>query len=67
MLLIYADGDADWRRAQNDRFGAAMRAAGNKDVQVIEVPNRDHMSLISNIADSDDQIADLMVKFVREH
>jgi len=67
MLLIYADGDADWRRAQNDRFGEAMRAAGNEDVRVIEVPNRDHMSLISKITDSDDQIIDLMTTFIKEH
>lgn len=67
MLLIYADGDAVWRQAQNDRFGAAMKAAGNENVQVVEVPNRDHMTLISKFADSDDQIAKLMAKFVREH
>lgn len=66
MLLIYADGDADWRRAQNDRFGEAMREAGNYDVQVIEVPNRDHMSLISKIMDNDDQITDLMTSFIKE-
>ena len=67
MLLIYADGDADWRRKQNDRFAAAMNAAGNDDVRLVEVSNRDHMSLISEIAANDDRIVDLIVKFIQEH
>jgi acetyl esterase/lipase len=66
MLLIYADGDVDWRKQQNDRFGEAMTAAGNEDVRVVEVPNREHKTLISNINDTDDQIGDLIARFVQE-
>lgn len=66
MLLIYADGDDEWRRQQNDRFGAAMRAAGNHGVRVVEVPNRDHSSLLTGLNAEDDRIGDLIRKFVVE-
>ena len=67
MLLIYADGDDDWRRAQNDRFGEAMSAAGNPSVQVVEVRNRDHSGLMSELNAPDDRIGDLIPRFVRGH
>lgn len=64
MLLIYADGDDEWRRDQNDRFGEAMGAAGNNNVRVVEVPNRTHGSLMSAINADDDQIRDLVLRFL---
>ncbi len=67
MLLIYADGDDEWRRRQNDKFGEAMRLAGNHAVQVIEVPNRDHISLMTELNASDDHIGDLIRRFIHEH
>jgi len=67
MLLIYADGDAEWRRRQNDTFGEAMRSAGNHAVQVIEVPNRNHVSLMTELNASDDRIGDLIRRFILEH
>jgi acetyl esterase/lipase len=67
MLLIYADGDDEWRRRQNDTFGEAMRSAGNHGVQVIEVPNRDHISLMTELNASDDKIGDLIQRFIQEH
>lgn len=65
MLLIYADGDADWRRGQNETFGEAMRAAGNSDVRVVEVPNRDHFTLMTQMNTADDQIGSLVLRFIR--
>jgi acetyl esterase/lipase len=66
MLLIYADGDDEWRRQQNDRFGVAMRAAGNHGVQVVEVPNRGHSSLLTDLNAEDDRIGDLIQGFIVE-
>jgi len=63
MLLIYADGDDEWRRDQNDRFGEAMRAAGNR-VRVVEVPNRTHTSIMSAMNADDDQIGGLLRRFL---
>ncbi len=66
MLLIYADGDEEWRHRQNDTFGEAMRSAGNHGAQVIEVPNRDHRSLMTELNASDDQIGDLIRRFIQD-
>ena len=65
MLLIYADGDDDWRKRQNKKFGESMRTAGNTNIEVIEVPNRQHRSLIIDINATDDQIGDLITTFVK--
>lgn len=65
MLLIYADGDEDWRKRQNQSFATAMRAQGN-DIRVVEVPGRDHMRLISEINNDDDKIAALLLEFMQK-
>ena len=64
MLLIYAHGDDEWRRHQNDRFGEAMRAAGNSAVHVVEVPDRSHLSIRSDMAAADDKVGDLILRFI---
>ena len=65
MLLIYADGDDDWRKEQNETFGKAMRAAGNSDIRAVEVPNRNHGSLMTKINEPDDQIGGLALRFIK--
>ncbi len=67
MLLIYADGDDEWRKIQNERFGEEMRAVGNEDTDVLEMPNRNHGTLINHINLDDDQIGELLLKFVEGH
>lgn len=64
MLLIYADGDEAWRKMQNDRFAREMVAAGNGDMSVIQVPNRDHGSLMTEMDADDDQISRLIFREV---
>ena len=64
ILLIYADGDDNWRKEQNERFAAAMTAAGNLRVITKEVPNRAHLTLLTAILDDDDMIVDLIRDFV---
>ncbi|MGE0623873.1 MAG: alpha/beta hydrolase [Pseudomonadales bacterium] len=63
MLLLYADGDDDWRRAQNERFAAAMQVAGN-DVRAEELPGRDHRSIIDKINAPDDQVGRRIRTFI---
>lgn len=67
MLLIYADGDDPWRRAQNEKLARELTNVGNKHVQAIEMANRDHLSLIAEITAEDDQIGALVTSFVGEH
>jgi acetyl esterase/lipase len=64
MLMIYGDGDDAWRRAQNDRFAAELRAEGNREVRLVEVPNRTHTGLVGQLGAADDRITDLVVGFV---
>lgn len=64
LLLIYADGDDEWRRSQIETFGKAMAAAGNVGVRVEEVPNRDHSSLLYDLNAADDRIQKLVLEFI---
>ncbi|XOV85486.1 MAG: alpha/beta hydrolase [bacterium] len=66
MLLIYADGDDPWRRAQNEKLAQELTMSGNKAVRAVEVFNRDHTSLISEINADDDQIGGLVATFIIE-
>ena len=65
MLIICADGDAEWRRTHADTFGKAMREAGNGEVTVVEVPNRDHSTVLTEMNAPDDQIGGLVLRFIR--
>lgn len=62
-LLLYADGDEAWRKSQIRRYVAALAAAGNA-ATAVELPRRDHRSLISDIGAPDDRIGDLVVAMV---
>lgn len=55
ILLIYADGDDEWRRKQNDEMGEALRAAGHSDVTVREVKNRTHNTVWNKMNDGQDE------------
>ena len=55
VLLIYTDGDEEWRKKQNDDMAAALRAAGHKDVTVRQVKGRTHMSVWTKMLDGDSE------------
>lgn len=64
MLLLYADGDDDWRRAQNEKLARELTMVGNRHVQAVELPDRDHRSLIAEINAEDDQIGPRVASFI---
>lgn len=66
MLLIYADGDDDWRREQNQRLAAELSDAGN-DAAVIEIANRTHGSVNSMMGDDLDTGMMKVVSFIEAH
>ena len=66
MLIIYADGDDDWRREQNQRLAAELSDAGN-DAAVIEIADRTHGSVNSNMGDDLDTGMMKVVSFVEAH
>ena len=53
VLLLDTDGDEGWRQQQKADFAAALRAAGHKDVTVYKVKGRTHMSVWTEMNDSE--------------
>lgn len=65
MLLLYADGDDEWRRNQQTEFAAALRAKGNRDVEVRMIGGRTHNSIWGEMMNSaDDEVTRAIVGFV---
>ena len=67
LLLIYADGDADWRREQNERLEADLKAAGHSEVRAIEIANRTHESVMTNMGNSGDPGMERVAAFVKTY
>ena len=66
ILVIYADGDDLWRKEQNTRFVRDLKSEGNSNVTAIEVGNRTHITIMSEILEQDDQVSKLIVNFINE-
>jgi acetyl esterase/lipase len=64
FLLLYADGDEAWRKAQNERFMIEMSKAGTKSIRALELEDRDHRSLMTRINEPSDRIGALIRDFV---
>ena len=64
ILVIYADGDDLWRKEQNERFVSELKSKGNANIRAIEVKNRTHTTILSEILEKDDQVGELMVNFI---
>jgi acetyl esterase/lipase len=52
LLLLYADGDDEWRRNQQGEFATALRAKGNRDVEVKMIAGRTHNSIWNEMMNS---------------
>ena len=64
-LILYADGDDEWRRQQNTEAAQAMKNAGNANVTVAMVKDRTHNTIWSHIAADGDEAADRIIQFIR--
>ena len=64
ILLVYADGDDNWRKEQIKRFAREMTSAGNRRILTKEVSDRTHLSIISAIPDNDDMVIKLISDFI---
>ena len=64
LLFVYADGDAEWRRGQIERAVAALKAAGQERVEVIEIQDRNHLSIIEKLVEKDDLASSRIEDFV---
>lgn len=63
ILLIYADGDEEWRREQNEHMAAALKQAGHSDVAIRQIKDRDHSTIFSQIGEGD-EVSTLMLEFI---
>ena len=64
MLILYADGDEDWRRQQNVEMAQAIKAAGGKSVTLAMIQGRTHMSIWEQMGDANDDVAGRIIAFV---
>lgn len=63
MLILYADGDEDWRRQQNVEIAAAMKAAGHSTVEVAMIGGRNHATIWERVGDKGDETAERIIRF----
>ena len=62
-FLIYADGDEDWRRLDNEDFKAAVSKAGGR-IESHQITGRSHMSILRRMPRPDDETTALMLKLM---
>jgi acetyl esterase/lipase len=67
MLVVYADGDDEWRRQQNVEIAQALTSAGARDVKIAVMPGRTHNTIWSKVAEDGDETAARIIDFVRAH
>jgi acetyl esterase/lipase len=63
FLILAAEKDFDGFQPESRRFGARLRAAGNKDVQQVVIKDKDHFSIL-NIGGGRNFAGDLILEFV---
>jgi acetyl esterase/lipase len=64
MLMLYADGDDEWRRQQNAEMAQAVQTTG-APVEIAQIAGRTHNSIWSKVAEPNDEVAERIVAFVR--
>lgn len=64
MLLLYADGDDEWRKKQQSEFATALRDSGSQDVEVRMIKDRTHNTVWSEMGKGDEDTARAILQFV---
>ena len=67
LLLIYADGDDDWRKRHNETLAAALKKSANTDVEAVQVHDRTHMTVWRAIDQANDPTGERIIAFVKRH
>ena len=63
MLILYADGDEDWRRQQNVEAAQALKTAGLANITIAMIKGRTHDTIWSDIGDDRDEVAERIIRF----
>jgi acetyl esterase/lipase len=66
FLILYADKEMAGLGAQAEAFARAMRKAKG-DIEVKVIKDRDHISIIRNLARPDDEMTTAIVAFIKKH
>lgn len=66
FLILYAQFDFPGFDAQARQLLSRLREYGN-DATLVEIPNRDHVTIIFNIGASGDRTTEEILKFLRSH
>jgi acetyl esterase/lipase len=56
-LFLYADGDDEWRRQQNEEIARAMKA------EAVQIADRDHLGIFTKLAPGDPTL-ERMIAFI---
>jgi acetyl esterase/lipase len=64
MLLLYADGDDEWRRQQQADFAKALKDSGNRDVEAQMIHGRTHNTVWTEMSKGDEETSRAIGQFV---
>lgn len=64
LLVVWAEHDMAMRGEQNAFMVAALKDAGQKSVQSLVLPNRDHGTTVHKFGDPDDRFMPAVLEFV---
>jgi acetyl esterase/lipase len=64
ILLVYADADEPWRRQENTDYASELRGAGHMRVEIKEIRNRDHMGILYEMPNTNDETTLLLLDFM---
>jgi len=66
ILLLYADKDYPARAEENALFFAVMKDAGNKRLRSLEIKDRNHTSIASEIVNTNDPARQAILEFMNQ-
>jgi len=66
VLILHADGDEAWRRQQANDMAAALRKAGNRDVEIVLVSGRSHTGVWTGLEEAGDEVGERILAFVKK-
>ena len=66
MLIIMGDHDWPARVEENQYFVAVEKVAGNKHIAFLQIPDRNHGSIVGEIPKPNDPAREAMLKFIRD-
>ncbi|MCY2975363.1 MAG: alpha/beta hydrolase [Planctomycetota bacterium] len=66
ILLLYADKDSPARAEENALFFAVMKDAGNKKISSLEIKDRNHGTIASEIVEPSDPARKAILDFIKK-